>query len=101
MRLIAIVVLSLGLTLSLPAFAVEPTASPAPAEKPEGRKEDSKDQKKVEICEPHGVKKSLCTRCNAKLEPIFKKKGDWCSEHTRPESQCAICNPDLAKQGVK
>lgn len=101
MRLIPLVVMSLGLSVSLPAFAEEPAASPAPAEKPEGTKEDPKDQKKVEICEPHGVKKTLCTRCNAKLEPIFKKKGDWCEEHKRAESQCAVCNPDLAKQGVK
>ncbi len=51
-------------------------------------------------CE-HGVKKSLCTRCNPKLEAVFKSKGDWCAEHKRPESQCAICKPELAKEGVK
>ena len=51
-------------------------------------------------CE-HGVTKSICTRCNPKLEAIFKAKNDWCAEHTRPESQCVICHPDLAKQGVK
>lgn len=51
-------------------------------------------------CE-HGVKKTLCTRCNPKLEAVFKTKGDWCPEHAVPESQCAKCNPDLAKQGVK
>ncbi|NOJ80385.1 hypothetical protein [Myxococcus xanthus] len=51
-------------------------------------------------CE-HGVKKSLCTRCNPKLEAVFKAKGDWCEEHRRPESQCAVCNSKLAKEGVK
>jgi hypothetical protein len=51
-------------------------------------------------CE-HGVQKSLCTRCNPKLAPVFKAKGDWCGEHQRPESQCAICNSKLAKEGVK
>ncbi len=51
-------------------------------------------------CE-HGVKATLCTRCNPKLESVFKSKGDWCPEHGLPESQCAKCNPGLAKQGVK
>jgi hypothetical protein len=54
----------------------------------------------VETCE-HGVKKTLCTRRNPKLGAVFKAKGDWCAEHTVPESQCAQCNPALAKQGVK
>lgn len=51
-------------------------------------------------CE-HGVQKTLCTRCNPKLAAVYKKKGDWCAEHDRPESQCSICHPELAKQGVK
>ena len=51
-------------------------------------------------CE-HGVKKSLCTRCNPKLEPVFKAQADWCGEHARPESQCVICHPDLAEKGIK
>ena len=55
---------------------------------------------KVEKCQ-HGVKKSICTRCNPKLEAVFKAKGDWCKEHGVPESQCAKCNPKLAKEGVK
>jgi hypothetical protein len=54
----------------------------------------------AEKCE-HGVKKTLCTRCNPKFEAVFKAKGDWCAEHTVPESQCVKCNPELAKQGVK
>lgn len=55
---------------------------------------------KAERCE-HGVKKALCARCNPKLIPVFKAKGDWCNEHGVPESQCAKCNPKLAKDGVK
>ena len=55
---------------------------------------------KVEKCE-HGVKKSLCARCNPKLVPVYKAKGDWCEEHQVPESQCAKCNPKFAKEGVK
>lgn len=51
-------------------------------------------------CE-HGVAKALCARCNPKLAPAFKAKGDWCPEHDRPESQCVICNPELAQKGVK
>jgi hypothetical protein len=54
----------------------------------------------AEKCE-HGVKKTVCTRCNPKLIPVFKAKGDWCGEHGVPESQCAKCNPKLAKEGVK
>jgi hypothetical protein len=51
-------------------------------------------------CE-HGVKKGVCARCNPKLAPVFKAKGDWCPEHARPESQCVLCNPALAKDGVR
>lgn len=51
-------------------------------------------------CE-HGVQRTLCTRCNPKLVPVFKSKGDWCAEHERPESQCVLCHPELAKAGVK
>jgi hypothetical protein len=71
---------------ALPARA----ADPAPASAAD----------RAERCE-HGVKKSLCTRCNPKLVPVFKAKGDWCGEHRMPESQCVKCNPKLAKEGVK
>lgn len=54
----------------------------------------------AEKCQ-HGVKKGLCARCNPKLVPVYKAKGDWCEEHQVPESQCAKCNPKLAKEGVK
>jgi hypothetical protein len=77
---------------ALVAFAASPAhaADPAPAAATE----------KAERCE-HGVKKSLCARCNPKLVPVFKAKGDWCGEHGVPESQCVKCNPKLAKDGVK
>lgn len=83
---------SLSVVLSLlcvPALAEEAPPKQAPkaeAEKPK--------------CE-HGVQKSLCTRCNPKLAAVFKAKNDWCAEHERPESQCVICHPELAKKGVK
>lgn len=51
-------------------------------------------------CE-HGVKTTLCTRCNPKLEGVFKARNDWCAEHSRSESQCVICHPDLSKEGIK
>jgi hypothetical protein len=65
--------------------------SPPPAQKPQDAPK----------CEQHGVKKTICARCNPKLEKVFKAKGDWCAEHSRPESQCVLCNPKLAKEGVK
>ncbi|WNG37705.1 hypothetical protein F0U60_31325 [Archangium minus] len=83
------VVLSLLLVPALPALAEEAPPKQAPkaeAEKPK--------------CD-HGVQKTLCTRCNPKLAAVYKAKGDWCAEHERPESQCAICHPELAKKGVK
>jgi hypothetical protein len=55
---------------------------------------------KQERCE-HGVARALCARCNPKLAPVFKAKGDWCAEHARPESQCVPCHPELAKKGIK
>ncbi|MHB8879818.1 MAG: hypothetical protein ACYC8T_39520 [Myxococcaceae bacterium] len=84
MRFIQMLSAVLFLSLSVSSHAL--AAEPAPAE--------------AAKC-THGVKKTLCTRCNPKLAPVFKAKGDWCAEHERPESQCALCNPGLAKQGVK
>jgi hypothetical protein len=62
----------------------------------------NKDEKAAlaEKCE-HGVKKTICSRCHPKLKAVFKAKGDWCEEHERAESQCAICHPELGKEGVK
>jgi hypothetical protein len=55
---------------------------------------------KGEKCD-HGVAKAVCTRCNPKLAAVYKAKGDWCAEHERPESQCVLCHPELAKKGIK
>jgi hypothetical protein len=79
-------VLALSIAVALPASA----GAPAP----------SQQTAPVEKCE-HGVKKSICTRCNPKLAAVFKAKGDWCAEHDRPESQCVKCHPELAKEGVR
>jgi hypothetical protein len=56
--------------------------------------------RKGEKCQ-HGVEKALCARCNPKLAAVYKAKGDWCAEHERPESQCVLCHPELAKKGIK
>jgi hypothetical protein len=86
--------LAVSLAIASPASAADPAvakqAAPVPA---------AQDAPMVK-CE-HGVKKSLCTRCNPKLQAVFKAKGDWCGEHGVPESQCVKCNPKLAKEGVK
>jgi hypothetical protein len=80
--------------IAVPAFADEAPKGPTPVSAPASA---------AAIAEPceHGVKKALCTRCNPKLAAVFKAKSDWCGEHERPESQCAICHPELAKAGVK
>ncbi|HYD50721.1 MAG TPA: hypothetical protein VEB21_20360 [Terriglobales bacterium] len=76
---------------ALSARAAEPAARPDEIQTPELA---------AAKCE-HGVKASICTRCNPKLEPVFKAKNDWCPEHSRPESQCSLCHPELEKQGIK
>jgi hypothetical protein len=78
--------LCLALAPASAARAAEPAQTPA--------------AERTARCE-HGVKPTICTRCNPKLAPVFKAKGDWCPEHGRPESQCVLCNPRLAKEGVK
>lgn len=94
MRSIRSLTVAVALAFTSVALAEAPKAAePAPAKKEE--------PKKVEKCDLHGVSKGLCARCNPKLEAAFKAKGDWCAEHARPESQCVICKPELAKQGVK
>lgn len=82
--------LVVALALTVTSIAFPALADEAPAAK----------SSTTEKCE-HGVKKTICTRCNPKLIPVFKSKGDWCSEHNVAESQCAKCNPKLAKEGVK
>jgi hypothetical protein len=83
------VVVSLLVVPALPALAEDKKPTEAP--KTEAGKAP---------CE-HGVRKTLCTRCNPKLAPVYKAKGDWCAEHERPESQCVLCHPELAQKGVK
>lgn len=83
-------VMTMAIALTTLAAPVTRAADPAPAGA----------EAKAAKCE-HGVKKTLCTRCNPKLVPVFKAKGDWCAEHQVPESQCAKCNPRLAAEDAK
>ncbi len=79
---------------SLPTLAAEghPAGTAAPTTPPQATKQEK--------CE-HGLQKSICARCNPKLAAVYKAKGDWCSDHQRPESQCVLCHPELAKKGIK
>lgn len=86
-----------SLIVAIVVTVTSPLASPSRAGEPAGA---AGTVGTVERCE-HGVKKTICTRCNPKLIPVFKSKGDWCDEHGVPESQCAKCNSKLAKEGVK
>jgi hypothetical protein len=86
---------ALVLSLTLAAVLAAPPAAAA-----DGKPAPAPAAATPERC-PHGVQKTLCTRCNPKLAPVFKAKGDWCPEHARPESQCVLCHPELAKQGIK
>jgi hypothetical protein len=84
-------VMTFALVVTTMAVPVARAADPAPA---------SAEAAKAAKCE-HGVKKAVCARCNPKLVPVFKAKGDWCGDHQVPESQCVKCNPRLAGEGVK
>jgi len=78
-------------------FAAACSESSAPAQ-PAGA--SAAVAKAAAVCE-HGVQSDICARCNPKLEPAFRAQNDWCQEHARPESQCVLCNPELAKKGIK
>lgn len=43
------------------------------------------------FCKGHGVPEVFCYQCDPDLIPAFQAAGDWCKEHARPESQCALC----------
>lgn len=93
--LMCFVVASLVLACSSPQ---EKASKEAPVDRPSGT---SMETATIGAKCEHGVDKTLCTRCDPKLEAVFKAKGDWCPEHSRPESQCALCHPELAAIGVK
>jgi thiol-disulfide isomerase/thioredoxin len=43
----------------------------------------------------HGVACETCVKCHPALAARFKAAGDWCPEHSLPESQCGICHPEV------
>lgn len=46
------------------------------------------------MCDEHRVLEAICTKCNPKLVPIFKAKGDYCEEHGFPMAVCPIHFPE-------
>jgi hypothetical protein len=87
--------------IALVAFAAFPALAAAEGDQHKAPSAaPSSSAAKQERCE-HGVQKSLCARCQPKLAAVYKAKGDWCAEHERPESQCVLCHPELAKKGIK
>ncbi|HKO51724.1 MAG TPA: efflux RND transporter periplasmic adaptor subunit [Polyangiaceae bacterium] len=64
------------------------TAKPPPVENSDG------------MCKEHGVLEAVCTKCNPKLIPVFRAKGDWCEEHGFPESICPLCHPERGGKPV-
>lgn len=44
-------------------------------------------------CNGHDVAEALCVKCRPFMKTAFVAMGDWCDEHTTPESQCKACNP--------
>ncbi|MFT5425012.1 MAG: cobalt-zinc-cadmium efflux system membrane fusion protein [Phycisphaerales bacterium] len=49
------------------------------------------------FCGAHGFAEALCAECRPFLKVAFRSRGDWCEEHKLPESQCVLCDPDLAQ----
>lgn len=56
-----------------------------------------------------GLERAVESAAMTHLRPVLmtalvaerlKKKGDWCDEHHRAESQCFICNPDRAQKYI-
>jgi cobalt-zinc-cadmium efflux system membrane fusion protein len=45
------------------------------------------------LCE-HGVLAAACPKCNPRLEPVYRAKGDWCEEHGLPLSFCPVHHPE-------
>ena len=52
-------------------------------------------------CREHGMPESECALCNADLAAKLKEKGDWCEKHDRSQSQCFVCTPKLKEDAAK
>lgn len=33
--------------------------------------------------------------CDSKIAADFQRRGDWCTKHDRPDTQCFACHPEL------
>jgi hypothetical protein len=49
-------------------------------------------------CAEHGVPESECSMCNGQVAAECKRNGDWCDAHDRAKSQCYICNPSAKER---
>ena len=49
---------------------------------------------------PSRAPEGVCALCDSKVAAEFQKKGDWCKQHDRPESQCFICHPEPLERVV-
>ena len=93
-RVVALVALGLGGACGRDPDPGATSEKTAEAAKPEQKAVPTSVGDAPVLCE-HRVPADLCTRCDADLEEVFKEKGDWCKEHSVPESQCLQCNPKL------
>jgi cobalt-zinc-cadmium efflux system membrane fusion protein len=50
----------------------------------------------LDWCAGHGVPESQCTICNPQLAAQYRASGDWCREHSLPESVCPLCGHGVA-----
>jgi hypothetical protein len=94
MRRSILLVVTLCLSLTVPAFAAEPAKAGKGGEEAHASK-DAKPGSYEDWCGEHGVPDSQCTRCDKALIPVFKATGDWCQKHGLPLSQCLKCDPKL------
>lgn len=95
-----LVAILLTLSLGNASWAVETTPAPTPAPVPAAGATDAATVKHLDAkdwCAEHDLPKDSCTKCDPKLIPVFKKKGDFCKEHGVPESLCVQCDPEVRK----
>jgi hypothetical protein len=68
--------------------------SKSPSDTRAGELTSAHNYKGRDWCAEHGIPESDCAMCNPDIAAAYKKKGDWCAEHDRPKSQCFFCHPE-------